>query len=45
MSAQESSMRKIIALALLALALAGGVAAITAIDTRPAAAGCGTYGC
>jgi len=33
-------MRKIIALALLALALAGGVVAVTTIAPRPALAGC-----
>jgi hypothetical protein len=39
-------MRKVLALALLALALAGGVAAFTSINTRPALAGCGgTPGC
>jgi hypothetical protein len=34
-------MRKIFALALLALALAGGVVAVTTLDPRPAAASCG----
>ena len=33
-------MRKYLALALLALALAGGVAAFTTMNTRPALAGC-----
>ena len=38
-------MRKVLALVLLALALAGGVAAVSTINARPALAGCGTSGC
>jgi hypothetical protein len=38
-------MRKIFALALLALALAGGVAAFTTLAPRPAAAKCDTGNC
>ena len=38
-------MRKYLALALLALALAGGVAAISTLTARPALAGCMGAGC
>jgi hypothetical protein len=38
-------MRKYLALALLGLALAGGVAAFTSINTRPALANCSGVGC
>jgi hypothetical protein len=38
-------MKKVFALALLAVALAGGVAAVTTIDARPALAGCQGSGC
>jgi hypothetical protein len=38
-------MRKFFALALLALALAGGVAAVTTLDSRPALAACSSSGC
>jgi hypothetical protein len=39
-------MKKYLALALLALALAGGVAAVSTINPRPALAGCsGASGC
>ena len=39
-------MRKYLALALLALAVAGGVAVISTVNPRPALAGCpGTSGC
>ncbi len=39
-------MKKYLAFALLALALAGGVAAISTINARPALAGCiGNSGC
>jgi hypothetical protein len=34
-------MKKVLTLALLALALAGGVAALSTINPRPALAGCG----
>jgi hypothetical protein len=37
--------RKFIALALLALALTGGVAAISTITAKPALAGCGSPQC
>jgi len=37
---RETLMRRILALALLALALTGGVAAVTALNLRPALAGC-----
>ena len=38
-------MQKLLALALLALALAGGVAAVSTINPRPALAGCPTASC
>ena len=38
-------MRKYLALALLALALAGGVAAVSTMNPRPAVAGCTGAGC
>ena len=38
-------MKKYLALALLALALAGGVAAFTSINPRPALASCGGPNC
>jgi hypothetical protein len=38
-------MRKLIALALLAVALAGGVTAVVSFETRPAFAYCGGNGC
>ncbi len=38
-------MRRILALALLALALTGGVAAVTALNLRPALAGCPNSNC
>ena len=38
-------MNKYLALALLALALAGGVAALSTMTPRPALAGCGSSGC
>ena len=38
-------MKKYLALALLALALAGGVAAFTSINARPALAGCSNGDC
>jgi len=41
----EAIVRKLLALALLALTLAGGVAAGTSLLTQPAHAGCGGQGC
>ncbi len=38
-------MKKYLTLALLALALAGGVAVVASINTRPALAGCQNNGC
>jgi hypothetical protein len=38
-------MRKFLALALLALALTGGVAAVSTITAAPAVAACGGAGC
>jgi hypothetical protein len=38
-------MRKYLALALLAVVLAGGAAAVSTMNPRPALAGCGTSGC
>jgi len=38
-------MKKLLALALLALALAGGVAVVASINARPALAGCGSPSC
>ena len=38
-------MRKVLALALLALTLAGGVAAVSTLTARPARAGCPTASC
>ena len=38
-------MKKLLALALLALALAGGVAGFTSINPRPALAGCSGPSC
>ncbi len=38
-------MKKVFALALLAVALAGGVAAVTSINPRPALAGCSGPNC
>ena len=38
-------MKKLFTLALLALALAGGVAAVTTINARPTLAGCQNNGC
>lgn len=38
-------MQKLLALALFALALAGGVAAVTAFNAKPALAGCMGAGC
>ncbi len=38
-------MKKLFALALLALALAGGVAAVSTLNPRPALAGCTGAGC
>ena len=38
-------MKKLFALALLALALAGGVAAVSTLNPRPALAGCSSAGC
>ncbi len=38
-------MRKLFALAFLALALAGGVAAVTTLNPRPALATCSTPSC
>ncbi len=38
-------MRKLFALALLAFALAGGVAAVSTINARPALAGCPNGNC
>ncbi len=38
-------MRKLFALALLALAVAGGVAAFTSMNPRPALAGCQNSNC
>ena len=38
-------MKKLLTLALLALALAGGVAAFTSLNPRPALAGCPTASC
>ena len=38
-------MRKVLALALLALTLAGGVAAVSTITAHPALAGCQNGGC
>ena len=38
-------MRKYLTLALLALALAGGVAAVSTMTAKPALAGCGTGDC
>ena len=38
-------MKKLLTLALLALALAGGVAAVSTLSPRPALAGCSGPGC
>ena len=38
-------MKKVLALALLALALAGGVATVSTLSPRPALAGCSGQGC
>jgi FtsH-binding integral membrane protein len=47
---RRTSMRKLLALALLALALTGGVAVVASFSATPAVAGCGDwsgggYGC
>ncbi len=38
-------MRKLIALTFVALTMAGGVAVVVVVDTRPALAGCGNNNC
>ena len=38
-------MKKLLAIALLALTLAGGVAAVSTLTARPALAGCGSQDC